>query len=127
MADKPEGDAPSPASDARYRIRIRSDLERRGVSPDHSRHVAERLAPIASGLSSDAYTAALDAAAMACGIRSEERAETQRSQLEIQEIQRLMQDFAGELRKLEEGLRILSAYALRMRSRAARDEKGTLH
>jgi hypothetical protein len=46
---------------------------------------------------------------------------------DVDEIQRLMKGFAGELRKLEEGLRILSAYVTRMRSRSESDEERTLH
>jgi len=46
---------------------------------------------------------------------------------DVEEIQRLMTGFAGELRKLEEGLRILSAYVTRMRSRSEPDEERTLH
>jgi hypothetical protein len=46
---------------------------------------------------------------------------------DIDEIQRLMKGFAGELRKIEEGLRILSAYVTRMRSRSESSEERTLH
>ncbi len=49
------------------------------------------------------------------------------SSRDIDEIQRLMQGFAGELRKLEEGLRIVSAYVLRMHSKASRERRGLLH
>jgi hypothetical protein len=45
----------------------------------------------------------------------------------VVEIQRLMLGFSDELRKLEEGLRILSAFALRMRTRAGLDADGVLH
>ena len=38
------------------------------------------------------------------------------------EIQRLVQDFAVELQKLDEGLRLLSTYLLRIRDRARTDE-----
>lgn len=49
------------------------------------------------------------------------------SERDVEEIQRLMRGFAGELRKLEEGLRILNAYVTRMRSRADTDGPHTLH
>ena len=39
------------------------------------------------------------------------------------EIGRLMQGFAGELRKVDEGLRILCAYAERMQRRADRSTR----
>ena len=37
---------------------------------------------------------------------------------DVDELHRLVRDFAGELRKLEEGLQILSAYVARMRHRS---------
>jgi hypothetical protein len=46
---------------------------------------------------------------------------------DVEELQRLMRGFAGELRKLEEGLRILSAYVTRMRHRSESGEERTLH
>ena len=45
----------------------------------------------------------------------------------IDEIQRLMQGFAGELRKLEEGLRMVSAYVLRMHDKANADASRRVH
>ncbi len=49
------------------------------------------------------------------------------SSRDIDEIQRLMQGFAGELRKLEEGLRIVSAYVLRMHNKACGERGRVLH
>jgi hypothetical protein len=46
---------------------------------------------------------------------------------ELDELQRLMAGFAGELRKLEEALRILDAYLARMRSQAVSSHGQTLH
>jgi hypothetical protein len=46
---------------------------------------------------------------------------------ELDELQRLMTGFAGELRKLEEALRILDAYLARMRTQTASSHGQTLH
>jgi hypothetical protein len=46
---------------------------------------------------------------------------------ELDELQRLMAGFAGELRKLEEALRILDAYLARMRTQTASSLGQTLH
>ena len=46
---------------------------------------------------------------------------------ELDELQRLMAGFAGELRKLEEALRILDAYLARMRTQTATSRGQTLH
>ncbi len=46
---------------------------------------------------------------------------------ELDELQRLMAGFAGELRKLEEALRILDAYLARMRTQTASSQGQTLH
>ena len=89
--------------------RLRCDLEQRGVDPSVSRAVARRIAPRAAELSSDAYPAFLDGVAAAEG--------ESRSEAGAAEIQRLVQDFAIELKKLDEGLRLLSSYLLRIRDR----------
>ena len=46
---------------------------------------------------------------------------------ELDELQRLMTGFAGELRKLEEALRTLDAYVARMRTQTASSLGHTLH
>jgi hypothetical protein len=50
-----------------------------------------------------------------------------RAVAELDELQRLMAGFAGELRKLEEALRILDAYLARMRTQTASSHGQTLH
>ena len=111
----------------RLRSRIRADLESRGVDSGYSDPVAERLEEIALGLSSSEYAAALEGVAVAYDVYREDCEALAHSSRDIDEIQRLMQGFAGELRKLEEGLRIVSAYVLRMHSKASRERRGLLH
>ena len=96
--------------------RLCSDLEQRGVDPSVSRAVAQRIAPRAAELSSDAYPTFVDGVAAAEG--------EPRSEASAAEIQRLVQDFAIELKKLDEGLRLLSSYLLRIRDRTLQPPRG---
>ena len=105
--------------------RIRVDLENRGLDPDFSMAFAQRLEALSKGLSPEAYEAALDAVALACDVASTRR--DARRPREANELQRLMSGFVGELRKLEEALRILDAYVTRMRSQAESADGQTLH
>jgi hypothetical protein len=109
------------------RRRIRADLEQRGVGQELSLPIAARLAPLLKTASSRTYGAALDAAAAAfCLAREGDGLAPDRAG-DVAEIQRLMLGFTDELRKLEEGLRILSAFVLRMRTRAGLEGDGVLH
>jgi len=120
------GDVARPGRGATRR-RIRADLEERGVAREISLPMAARLAPLLKAVSSRAYGAALDAAAAAVDVaRVDGDLENERAS-DVAEIQRLMLGFTDELRKLEEGLRILSAFVLRMRTRAGLDGDGVLH
>jgi len=104
--------------------KIRCDLESRGVAPELSLPAARRLSAIAGDLSPKEYGAVLDGVA-AASVHSVD-AQT-RTLGEVGEIQRLMEGFTGELRKLEEGLQILSAYVARMGNRSNREDSSTLH
>ena len=112
---------------ATLRDRIEADLVQRGVSAPFSAPVAARLAERCSQLETPAYEAALDGVAAAFTVYSEDCEALERSARNIDEIQRLMRGFAGELRKLEEGLRIVSAYVLRMNDKATKDRRSLLH
>jgi hypothetical protein len=109
------------------RRRIRADLEQRGVDQMLSLQMAARLAPLLKQTSSRAYGAALDAAVAAVGVAREGEGLAPHRAGDVAEIQRLMLGFTDELRKLEEGLRILSAFVLRMRTRAGLDGDGVFH
>ncbi len=122
------GDAGS--SPGAKKRRLRADLESRGLSREIAQGMATRLAPLLKAASTRVYGAALDAAAAAVEVvrddPSESRSEADRAG-DVAEIQRLMLGFTDELRKLEEGLRILSAFVVRMRTRAGFDGDGVLH
>jgi hypothetical protein len=115
------------AAATRRTRRIRADLERRGVEPALSQSMAARLAPLTQTLSARAYGAALDAAVAAVDVtRVDDDVAGDRSR-DVAEIHRLMLGFTEELRKLEEGLRILSTFVVRMRTRAGVEGGGVLH
>lgn len=105
--------------DARAR-RIRSDLECRGVSQPFSVLVAQRLGAISSDLTESEYDAVLNGVAAAYRVHTEARDVPVEDTVDVNEIQRLAEGFAGELLKLEEGLQILSAYVVRLGARVSR-------
>jgi hypothetical protein len=90
-----------------------------GVAREFSYPVAERLAVIAPDFSSSEYAAVLDGVAAAYGVHREDSVAGDAAV----EISRLVHGFACELRKLDEGLRILCAYAERMQKRAVRSTR----
>ena len=105
--------------------RIQDDLERRGVTRDFSGAVASRLERLASDLSEVEYVALLDGVAAAYGVHRGERDRGSRD--DTTEIRRLVHDFAIELKKLDEGLQILSSYVLRIRDRTSEETPGVVH
>lgn len=118
------GSAPETAG---FQQRVCRDLESLGVSPGFSGPVAERIAALAGEVDEQTYSAVLDGVAVAFDAhRSDCEAIEDRSR-DLEEIQRLMHGFASELRKLEEGLRIVSAYVLRMHSKAKGERGRILH
>ncbi len=106
---------------------VRSDLEHRGIDPKFSRPVAERLVAIATDLSADEYAAILDGVSAAYGVHREVSGSHDAHFRYANELQRLMDGFTGELRKLDEGLRMLSAYLIRMGALVPREGAGSLH
>ncbi|MCH8891304.1 MAG: hypothetical protein IH827_09555 [Myxococcales bacterium] len=106
---------------------VRSDLEHRGIDPEFSWPVAERLVAIATDLSADEYAAILDGVIAAYGVHREISGSHDTHSRYANELQRLMDGFAGELRKLDEGLRMLSAYLVRMGALVSREGSGSLH
>ena len=93
--------------------RLGADLEQRGVPAAQARVLAERLETRVAGLDAAAYQLVLDAA---CAAHDVQRGASRPDA--ALEIQRLVQDFAVELQKLDEGLQLLSTYLLRIRDRA---------
>lgn len=92
------------------------DLEDRGLSPGFSRPLAERLATCA--LSAEAYEGFLTGAAVAYTVHHEGLEASPNPSVDPGEIQRLMTNFSDELRKLDEALKVLAAFVVRMRTQA---------
>jgi ubiquinone biosynthesis protein UbiJ len=110
--------------------RIRRDLEERGVASEFSRSVSDRLEPFAGDLTADVYEAVLSGVAMAYGVhrRGDLAALQGESSSDLDEMHRLMSDFASELHKLDEALEVLAAYLTRLRTQALPPERvRTLH
>ena len=106
--------------------RLVEDLEARGVALEFALPVAEHLAA-GDELRGRRREAVLEGVSAAFSAHALDYAELEQSARNIEEIQRLMGGFAGELRKLEEGLRIVSAYVLRMHDKASSDLSKRMH
>ena len=105
---------------------IARELEQRGVAPAFAIPVAQHLA-VAPDFHGPRRAAVLDGVVAAFSAHQPDYEALEKSAENIDEIQRLMQGFAGELRKLEEGLRIVSAYVLRMHDKASGEVGKRLH
>lgn len=112
----------------RDRARIESDLEELGVGAPLREALGRRLAEVARDLPDDAYRAALAGVAAAYDVHRIGDESYQRTVRDYQEIQRLLTAFSGEMKKLDEALRVLSAYVQRMRSRTQSPQRtDTVH
>ncbi len=107
-----------------WHARIHADLAARGVAPTMCDAIAVELGAHArfDELTAEAYHAMIDGAVLACGACDPQRLNTPDvvgagagDLEEVREIERMMQAFAAELRKLDESLGVLSAYVQRMR------------
>jgi len=108
--------------------RIRRDLVARGVSNDSAGKLARQLEQQVAAGGQDRYETLLDGAALAFRAQSEaDDAEAEQSSRDLQEIERMMNAFAGELCKLDETLDVLSAYVRRMRTSSSPRSDRTLH
>jgi len=119
-------DAPGEMS-ASLGQRIRRDLVARGVSNDNAGELARQLEQQLAAGGQDRYETLLDGAALAFRAQSEADAEAEQSSRDLQEIERMMNAFAGELCKLDETLDVLSAYVRRMRTSSSSRSDRTLH
>ena len=133
MAQKPDGNEASaissatPREAARVRDRIRSELEQRGVSPELAGALALRLEQVVTALGVSGCQAVCAAALAASDAPCAPPALLTRSAHELDEIQRLMGAFVGELRKLDEALQLLATYLARIRDQAKGAVRQTVH
>lgn len=133
------GEREAPLGPRRARVperarRVRRDLEARGVAPEFATAVGDRLERVVADLSGEAYDALLSGVALACEARRGAApgealagaAEPGRRS-ELAEVERLVEGFADELRKIDEGLRTLTAFVERLRSRVPAPPGATFH
>jgi hypothetical protein len=113
MRSKPETASPPPV-DA-----LRGELERLGLARADAGALAERLARLCRDLSEREYRALLQ------GVMLGQRAA--RQSVRAPELQRMLEDFATEVQKLDEGLRVIAAYLSRLREQTALSPARTLH
>ena len=127
MRDKTELEARTSESGELDLEQVRSDLEDLGIDPEFSRPVAQRLVSIAPGLTDVEYAAILDGVTAAYSVHRDRIAPSETGIRRGNELRRLMEGCTTELRKLDEGLQMLSAYLLRMGALASREGSGNLH
>lgn len=127
MRDKTDSSARTDGLGGQSARCVRSDLESRGVEFEFALPVAQRLSAIASDLTRREYHAILDGVVAAYRVHGSAGGAVSEEAGAIHEIQGLVTGFTGELRKLEEGLQILSAYVMRMSKAATREAPKTLH
>jgi hypothetical protein len=94
---------------------IRSELERRGISDEFARAVAKQLEPFSTDLAPEQFEAVLSGVALAYGVHRRSIDAFRRTVTELEEVQVLLGSFGSELRKLDEAVEILAAYAARLR------------
>ncbi len=102
--------------DEAIRSRLCADLEARGVAAPAAELLAEELAGELEPLDREAYAATVDGVALTCRAQTRICEGLAESAQDLQEIERLMGSFAGELSKLDETLEVLAAYLRRMRT-----------
>ena len=98
---------------------LRGELERLGLSAGDAAPLAERLVQLASELPEAEYRALVE------GVVLGTRAGAGQAE-ESSGIQNLLEDFTCELKKLDEGLKLLTAYLTRLRDQTAEPTR-TLH
>ena len=95
---------------------IRLDLESRAVGSELAQEVAERLEPRLAEEKPEVYAAMLDGVAVAWELGATGCEDWSRQLRDLQELERLMGNFVGELSKVDEALQVLGAYLRRMRT-----------
>jgi hypothetical protein len=106
---------------------IRAELTRRGVGEGFARAVSEQLEPFAAELPPDHVDAVIAGVALAWGVHRRSVEAFRRTATDLEEVQRLLASFAGELHKLDEALETLAAYAARLRTTTRPPPGRTVH
>ncbi len=104
--------------------RIQLDLEVRGVPQSLARAVSEEVATFAAELTRGERESVLEGVALAFRTRKLEPVRREQAPLEMQG---LFEDFASELKRIDEGLRMLASYMIRIRNRVSEGGAHTVH
>jgi hypothetical protein len=98
---------------------LRGELEQLGLARAEAGPLADRLVRLSRDLPAREYRALLEGVILA--------QRTARRPAKSPELQRMLEDFAAEVQKLDEGLRLITAYLSRLREQAALEPARTLH
>jgi hypothetical protein len=112
---------------AEVRDRLRRDLEARGVDPLFADAVLTRVALVSSDASEPSWEAIVEGVEVAYRVHRNGQESLRRSLRDLSELSRLVEDFGGELKKLDEGLKMLAAYLSRMRKQVCSEGRQILH
>ena len=109
------------------RQRVCSELAKLGVLGEESKRIAEAIVEQLRLTGPDGYEDLLAGVRFSHQARVDVVSDLTTMQRELRQLERLMGGFATELRKLDEVLEVLAAYARRMRSSAGEGGKQLLH
>lgn len=115
------------SEDVVLRDRVSGDLQARGVAASDAEVLADRVVQDLSGRTREDYDKILDGVAIGLRIQTGISQDLSRSATDLQEIERLMSSFAGELTKLDEVLEVLAAYLRRLRTASPAAGSQILH
>ena len=109
----------------REAARLRAALEKRGIDAETAAELAEAMRVRLVGRNRAELEALMDGVELGCQVqRAVAKAHPGPGS---KEMERLFEDFAVELKKLDEGLRALAAYASRLRKKQNPDEPTIIH
>ncbi len=106
---------------------LRRDLEERGIDPEYSRPISQQLVAVAPERSTREYDAVLAGVVATYRAQREVSESHAAADRRAHEMQRLIEGFARELRKFDEGLQLLSAFLVRMSRVSIRDSSDKIH
>lgn len=127
MSERSSGDGRNRTGEAVGREALRRELEQNGVATELAERLAFDLETLSGSLTPEARLAAVKGVALASAAHRERADAFRRSQEELVEIERLMSAFASELKKVDEAVKILSAFVGRVREQTAPDPDRRVH
>ncbi|CAG0983522.1 hypothetical protein MYXO_01996 [Myxococcaceae bacterium] len=127
MSEKPSRDVRDADAEVVELDELRRELERCGVSADLVERLAGDLTRLAGSLGPEATRGALAGVALASAAHRERTESFRRGREDLGEIERLMSAFASELAKVDEAVKLLSAFVGRIREQSACEGDRILH